>query len=121
MFPKRSAKTPGHSACTLSCPICRDQSRHIDYDNWRKRVNVQFLEEKMMATIAALQSDAGSKNDATGLVPHYRDVSEVPEHLQKCEPTHFVPILNAKRAISKFPSTRALLFIVLDAPWVLAG
>ena len=25
------------------------------------------------------------KYDATGLVPHYRGVSEVPEHLQKCE------------------------------------
>ena len=25
------------------------------------------------------------KYDATGLVPHYRDLSEVPEHLQKCE------------------------------------
>ena len=61
------------------------------------------------------------KYDATGLVPHYRDVSEVPEHLQKCEPTHLVPILNAKRAISRFPSTHALPVIVLDAPWMLAG
>ena len=28
------------------------------------------------------------KYDAMGLVPHYKDVSEVPEHLQKCEQTH---------------------------------
>ena len=29
---------------------------------------------------------AGSgKYDATGLVPHYRDAYQVPEHLQKCE------------------------------------
>lgn len=61
------------------------------------------------------------KYDVTGLVPHYSDVSEVPEHLQKCEPIYLVPILNAKRAISRFPSTHALLVIVLDASWMLAG
>lgn len=30
------------------------------------------------------------KYDATGLVPHYSDASEVPEHLQKCKPRFLV-------------------------------
>ena len=60
------------------------------------------------------------KHDASGLVPHYADASQVPKHLQKCEYDRCFSFTSLKYVdlVDRFLSEGAILLFVFITSWM---
>lgn len=58
------------------------------------------------------------KYEAGGLVPHYTDISQVPEHLHKCIFTLPISVYVSLISLPRFLAALPILLVILRVTWV---
>jgi trimethylguanosine synthase len=78
-----SASEPANATCTTSESASMNHVEVTEVQSARVGSKRRKLDGSRDESLEEPRERWVQKYDATGLVPHYRDVSEVPEHLQK--------------------------------------